>query len=75
MALNKWQPVRLQEEDKIESRDEIKKYLGCEVEDAFFEFGNLKQKLGLFPSDETQYDGTLQIATPPGQQRHNSGSA
>ena len=58
LALNKWQPVRLQEEDKIESRDEIKKYLGCEVEDAFFEFGNLKQKLGLFPSDETQYDGT-----------------
>lgn len=35
LSINKWLPVRLKEEDKIESRDEIKKYLGCEVEDAF----------------------------------------
>lgn len=58
LGLNKWQPVRLKEKDIIESRDEIKKYLGCEVGDTFFEFGNLKQKLSIPPSDGAQYDGT-----------------
>lgn len=58
LGINTWKPVRWNEEEKVELRNEIKEYLGCEVEDDFFGFGNLKQKLSILPNEATQYDGT-----------------
>lgn len=58
LGINTWNPVRVSEKDKAELRNDIKEYLGREVEDDFFRFGNLKQKLSVLPNETTQYDGT-----------------
>ena len=58
LGINTWNPVRVSEKDKAELRDDIKEYLGREVEDVFFRFGNLKRKVSVLPNETTQYDGT-----------------
>ena len=58
LGINTWNPVRVSEKDKAELRNDIKEYLGREVEYGFFRFGNLKRKLSVLPNETTQYDGT-----------------
>lgn len=55
---NKWSPVVIKEEERIEIKEDIKNYFNIEVGAEFFDFGGLKRKMSIVPGFGSEYDGT-----------------
>ena len=58
LNFDKWYPVQIREEEMNDIRENIKTYLGLNVDEKFFEFGSLKHKISIIPGDAGKYDGT-----------------